>query len=57
MGHGKDSYYHLETTLVSQFGRWVGGKRGHPQRLQNRTEGQPVEDALSLSLWLSARWP
>lgn len=42
MGHGKKFYYFLETVLVSQFGRWVGSKRGYPQRLQNRIESQPV---------------
>jgi len=57
MGHGKEFYYFLETILVSQFGRWVGSKRGYPQRLQNRIEIQPVADALSLSLGLSTGWP
>ena len=57
MSHGKEFYYYLEITLASQLGRWVGGERGHPQRLQNRTEGQAVAEALSLPPRPTARWP
>ena len=57
MSHGKKFHYYLEITLASQFGRWVGGERGRPQRLQDRTEGQPVAEALSPPPWPIARWP
>lgn len=57
MSHGKEFYYYLEITLASQLGRWVGGERGHPQSLQNRTEGQAVAEALSLPPQPTARWP